>query len=73
LFNDKCATCHTLDDAGAVGQVGPNLDELAPPAPLTLNAIQQGRARGRGQMPAQLYDGQDAKDVAAYIALVAGR
>jgi mono/diheme cytochrome c family protein len=73
LFNDKCATCHTLEDAGAVGKVGPDLDVLAPPAALTLNAIQQGRAQGRGQMPAQLYDGQDAKDVAAYVALVAGR
>jgi mono/diheme cytochrome c family protein len=73
LFNDKCATCHTLDDAGAVGKVGPSLDVLAPPAGLTLDAIKNGRARGRGQMPAQLYDGQDAKDVAAYVALVAGR
>src|SRR4051794_13944721 len=73
LFNARCATCHTLGDANAVGKVGPDLDTLAPTAGLTLNAIQQGRARGNGQMPAQLYDGQDAKDVASYIEDVAGR
>src|SRR5690606_30085274 len=25
-----CAVCHTLDDAGATGAIGPNLDELKP-------------------------------------------
>jgi mono/diheme cytochrome c family protein len=73
LFNAKCATCHTLEDAGAVGRVGPNLDQLAPTAGLTLSAIRQGRARGQGQMPAQLLDGQDARDVARYVEAVAGR
>jgi mono/diheme cytochrome c family protein len=73
LFNSKCATCHTLADAAAVGRVGPNLDVLAPTEGLTINAINQGRARGQGQMPAQLLDGDDAKDVAQYIAEVAGR
>jgi len=73
LFNEKCATCHTLDDANAVGRVGPDLDVLAPPAGLTISAIREGRAQGKGQMPAQLVDGQDAKNVAAYIAQVAGR
>ena len=73
LFNLKCATCHTLGDAGAVGRVGPDLDVLAPTAGLTVNAIEQGRARGQGQMPAQLLDGEDAKHVAEYIADVAGR
>lgn len=73
LFSSKCATCHTLADAGAVGRVGPDLDVLAPTEGLILNAINQGRARGQGQMPAQLLDGDDAKDVAKYIAEVAGR
>jgi mono/diheme cytochrome c family protein len=73
LFSAKCATCHTLKDANAVGKVGPNLDELRSLAvPLTLNAIKQGRANGRGQMPAQLLDGQDARDVATYVQAVAG-
>ncbi|MEA2150185.1 MAG: cytochrome [Solirubrobacteraceae bacterium] len=73
LFNAKCATCHTLKDANAVGKVGPDLDVLAPTAGLTLDAIKNGRARGSGQMPAQLLDGNDAKNVAKYIEDVAGR
>ena len=73
LFSQKCATCHTLADAGAVGRVGPDLDVLAPTEGLTVNAIKAGRARGQGQMPAQLLDGEDAKHVAEYIAEVAGR
>jgi mono/diheme cytochrome c family protein len=73
LFAEKCATCHTLKDAGAVGKVGPNLDELAPAPALTINAIQKGRANGKGQMPAQLLEQDEAKKVASYIAAVAGR
>jgi mono/diheme cytochrome c family protein len=73
LFNHNCATCHTLAASNAVGRVGPNLDVLRPNAALVLNAIEQGRARGQGQMPADLVTGQDAKDVASYIAAVAGR
>jgi mono/diheme cytochrome c family protein len=73
LFNARCATCHTLKDTGAVGRVGPDLDQLAPTSGLVLNAIQQGRARGQGQMPAQLLTGQDARNVARYIEAVAGR
>lgn len=73
LFNEKCATCHALDDANAVGQVGPDLDALAPTAALTLDAIEKGRARGQGQMPALLLDGEDAKLVAEYVATVSGR
>jgi mono/diheme cytochrome c family protein len=72
-FNAKCATCHTLSDAGAVGRVGPDLDLLAPTPGLTVDAIKEGRARGQGQMPALLVDGEDAKHVAEYIAEVAGR
>ena len=37
-----------------------------------LDAIINGRARGVGRMPAGLYSGQDAQDVAAYVAKVAG-
>ena len=73
LFTQRCATCHTLDDANAVGRVGPDLDVLAPTAGLTLSAIKEGRARGTGQMPAQLLEGEEAKHVAEYIAEVAGR
>ena len=72
VFAKNCATCHTLRGAGASGKVGPNLDELRPPKGLVLNAVEQGRARGQGQMPAQLVTGKDAQDVAAFVAAVAG-
>lgn len=73
MFRQNCATCHILEDAAATGAVGPNLDELRPAPDLTVNAIQQGRARGQGQMPAGLLAGEDAQNVANYIAAVAGR
>jgi mono/diheme cytochrome c family protein len=76
LFARNCATCHTLAGSNAVGRVGPNLDELnggnLKPA-FVLDAIAKGRARGAGQMPAGLLVGEDAKDVAEYVATVAGR
>lgn len=76
LFARNCATCHTLAGSNAVGRVGPNLDTLnggnLKPA-FVLDAIQKGRANGNGQMPAGLLFGQDAKDVAEYVATVAGR
>ena len=73
VFARKCSTCHTLSASNAVGRVGPNLDNLRPPKGLVLDAIKNGRARGQGQMPAGLIDGDDAQDVAAYIAASAGR
>lgn len=73
LFRQNCATCHVLEDAAATGAVGPNLDVLRPAPELTVNAIEQGRARGQGQMPAGLLAGEDAENVANYIAAVAGR
>jgi len=73
LFASKCSTCHTLDAAEAVGRVGPNLDQLRPPSSLVLDAINNGRARGMGQMPAQLLDGPDARAVASFVAASAGR
>jgi mono/diheme cytochrome c family protein len=72
LFSPTCSQCHTLGASNAVGKVGPNLDELRPPDKLVLDAIKNGRYRGRGQMPDRLFEGQDAEDVAAYVARVAG-
>ena len=73
LFGLRCAQCHTLTASKAVAQVGPNLDQLRPPEALVLDAIEKGRARGNGQMAAGLYSGQDAKDVAAYVAKAVGQ
>jgi mono/diheme cytochrome c family protein len=73
LFGRTCNQCHTLAASKTVGRVGPDLDDLHPPKSLVLNAIEQGRARGIGRMPAALLQGQDAQDVAAYVSKVAGR
>jgi mono/diheme cytochrome c family protein len=72
LFAARCTQCHTLAASSANATVGPNLDTLKPPKALVLDALAKGRARGNGQMAAQLYVGQDAQDVAAYVSRVAG-
>jgi mono/diheme cytochrome c family protein len=73
LFSEHCRNCHTLGAGRAVAQVGPNLDQLRPPAALVLNAIENGRARGNGNMAADLVTGEDAKDVAAFVAKAVGQ
>jgi cytochrome c553 len=73
LFGQRCAACHTLKASNAVAQVGPNLDQLKPPKGLVLDALAKGRARGNGNMPAQIFTGQDAQDVADYVSRVAGQ
>ena len=73
LFAERCANCHTLEAANAVAQVGPNLDDLRPPKNLVLDAIHNGRARGAGNMAADLVEGQDADDVAAFVAKAVGQ
>jgi mono/diheme cytochrome c family protein len=73
LFGQHCQQCHTLRAAGAIGQVGPDLDRLRPSEDVVLDAIENGRARGQGRMPADLVQGQDARDVASFVAAVAGK
>jgi mono/diheme cytochrome c family protein len=73
VFAEYCSTCHTLRAANAVGKVGPNLDVLRPPAALVENAIKLGRAAGNGSMPVGLVSGQQAEDVASFVAVAAGR
>jgi mono/diheme cytochrome c family protein len=72
LFGTNCRQCHTLKASGAAGVVGPNLDELKPPKALVLDAIQKGRARGNGNMAADLVVGEDAEAVAQYVAVAVG-
>jgi mono/diheme cytochrome c family protein len=80
LFAHSCAVCHTLSAVKSVGRTGPNLDvrvgeDIATPAgrkALVLGAIAEGRARGLGQMPALLYQGKEAEQVADFVAKVAG-
>ena len=72
LFGLRCANCHTLEAANAIAQVGPNLDQIRPPKALVLDAIENGRASGNGQMAGGLYTGEDAEDVAAFVAKAVG-
>ena len=75
-----CGTCHSLADAATVATVGPDLDDAFRQARadgfddstvfrVTLDQI----ALAAPPMPANLVTGQDAVDVAAYIASVAGK
>jgi mono/diheme cytochrome c family protein len=72
LFGDRCAACHTLAASNAVAQVGPNLDELKPNKQFVLTTIKNGKSAGNGQMPAGIFSGSDAEDVAAYVAKATG-
>ena len=65
-----CAGCHTLKDAGATGNVGPNLDQAKPPLSLAVTRV----TKGAGAMPSfkgQLSDKQIA-DVTAYVVSKSG-
>jgi mono/diheme cytochrome c family protein len=80
LFAHACNVCHTLAAVDSVARIGPNLDirvgdEVTTPAArraLVLTTIREGRALGRGNMPALLYQGKEAEDVADFVAAVAG-
>jgi plastocyanin len=79
LFVSKCGSCHVLSHAGTKGNIGPNLDHAF------ANSVQNGFgasaikgmvrqqiaiARKGGVMPQNLVKGDDAQDVAAYVAQV---
>jgi mono/diheme cytochrome c family protein len=76
----SCGSCHTLADAGTVGTVGPNLDHAFGYvceqgfAEDTVYSVVLGQIDlAQGAMPQDLVTGQDAVDVAAYVASVAGK
>jgi len=73
IFGERCASCHTLAAAKASGKVGPNLDQLQPPESLVVDAVDRGRQRGSGTMPAGIVQGDDVTAVSAFVAAVAGR
>jgi len=78
LFTAKCAGCHTLAAAGAQGTVGPNLDDAFAGDKAqhfkesTLENVVLDQI-ANPPMPTNLVKGQDAQDVAAYVAAVAGQ
>ena len=86
LFIANCGTCHYLKEAGTTGNVGPDLD--ASFAAARNDGMDQDTIEGvvtdqishprqtdpdnPTYMPAEIVTGQDADDVAAYVASVAG-
>lgn len=79
LFSQSCAVCHTLKAVNAVGRIGPDLDIRVPEEgskaarrALVMSAILEGRALGLGNMPAKLYEGPEAEDIAEFVTAVAG-
>lgn len=76
----SCGSCHTLADAGTAGTVGPNLDQALGYSCRqgfdegTIYSVVLGQIDlASGAMPPDLVTGQDAVDVAAYVASVAGK
>jgi plastocyanin len=80
LFVAKCGACHTLSHASTSGTVGPNLDDAFRQD--RADGVKSTSIQGlvsywiqypnvQGAMPAMIYRGQKAQDVAAYVAHVA--
>ena len=81
LFNQKCASCHTLADAGSKGTIGPNLDDAFSSdkaqgfSQQTMADVVRGQiayADPEGPMTPNLVRGAEADSVALYIAKCAG-
>ena len=86
LFTKGCGSCHTLADAGTTGKIGPNLDYAFVQSRIdglgddTILQVVRGQiaypvttpSTGAPGMPADIFEGQDAEDVATYVASVAG-
>ncbi len=73
--NPTCGSCHTLANARSQGTVGPNLDDAFASdkaqgfSDQTIADVIRGQiAYPEEPMPANLYRGQDANDVASYVA-----
>jgi plastocyanin len=82
LFVERCGACHILSRAGTTGVQGPDLDGAFGPSrgdglgEDTVKGVvvdQIANVRRSSGMPADLVTGQDASDVAAYVAAVAGQ
>jgi mono/diheme cytochrome c family protein len=71
IFTSNCGSCHTLDDAGTSGAVGPNLDDAHPSMDLVADRV----TNGKGQMPsfADSLDADQIQAVADYVSSAAGR
>jgi mono/diheme cytochrome c family protein len=65
-----CGSCHTLEDAGSSGTVGPNLDEAKPDLAVAIETI----TNGASPMPAfkDTLTEQQIADVATYVVEASG-
>lgn len=81
LFVERCGSCHTMADAGTSGTVGPNMDDAFAGSRAqgfeesTFADVVRWQIAYPGiglGMPADLVTGEDADDVAAYVARYAG-
>ncbi len=65
----NCAACHTLSDAGSIGDIGPNLNEIRPNVERILMAVRNGV----GVMPAMegLLSNEEIEAVAHYVSISA--
>ena len=65
-----CGSCHTLEDAGSSGTVGPNLDEAKPDLQLAIDRV----TNGSGAMPPfkDTLSEQEIVDVATYVVDASG-
>jgi len=62
----SCGTCHTLEDAKSLGQVGPNLDQLSP----DVARVERAVTNGVGAMPSygEQLSTEQIRSVAEYVA-----
>jgi mono/diheme cytochrome c family protein len=82
LFRDHCSGCHTLATVGAEGSAtsikdrvrtnGPNFNIRKENVEQVLYAIRNGGFSG-AIMPENLVVGQDAKDIASFLAAYSGK
>jgi mono/diheme cytochrome c family protein len=82
MFQKSCGSCHTLAHASTSGTTGPNLDDAFRQD--RTDGVKSTSIQGlvdywirypntQGVMPQGIVTGQDAQDVAAYVATVAAR
>jgi mono/diheme cytochrome c family protein len=86
LFVENCGTCHALAEAGTKGTIGPNLDDAFAAARAageggeTIEGVVEAQVEfprpstgdPNVSMPADVVEGQDLEDVAAYVGKWAG-
>ena len=76
LFQTNCGACPTLARAGTDGIVGPNLDDILGQGTPEANQqrVQTAVENGvQGRMPAGILQGENAEQVADFVARVAGQ